>query len=241
MAFLNMGRIAPLSILSLGLAIALPAAAHADQLTGEGALSASQTTGNTSATTVGAGLKLNDKTGPWLINGVITADYGRTNGVTSTNRLFGSLQAGRDLDSTFYAFGRVSDTRDRFTGYTNQLFLGAGLGAHVVKGPKLTWSLEASPGYQMNKFVAGGSQNSFAAHFASKLGYKFNPAVAFENDSDVSYAKTSTLLANVTSLTAKLGAKLAARVSYEVDHQSSPLPGTRATDTYTKMSLVYGF
>ena len=232
----------PIAFIAAFIAAAMPGAAWADGLTGEGALSASQTTGNASATTLGANLKLNDTMGPWLVNGVLAGDYGRTNGVTTTNRQFASAQAGRTLDTTFYVFGRTSDTRDRFSGYDNQFFLGAGVGAHVVTGPKLTWSLEAAPGYQINKLTNGmGVRRSFAAHGASKLGYTFNAAVSAENDTDIGYAKTSTLITNVTSLTAKLGAKLAARMSYEIDHQTAPVAHDKADDTYTKVSLVYGF
>jgi putative salt-induced outer membrane protein len=237
MAVSNIYRI---SIVGFALLTA-PTVAFAGGLSGEGALSASQTTGNTSTTTLGAGLKLRNQDGPWVETAEISADYARSAGATTTNRLFGALQAGRDFDKTFYGFGRISDTRDRFTGYKNQLFLGAGLGAHVLAGPKLIWDLEVSPGYQINTFVAGGNAKSFAAHAGSRLGYKFNDAVSLQNDTDIAYAKTSTLIRNVTSLTAKLGAKLAARMSYEAAHQTSPLPGAKATDTATKVSLVYGF
>jgi len=259
------------SVLISAAALALPVVAHADDtpaqgLSGEGSLSAAMTTGNTSTTTLGAGLKLNDHMDGWLVNGVFNADYGRNNGVTSVNDQFASLQAGRDLNSTVYVYGRVSDTRNRFIGYFNQFFVGAGVGAHVAKGPQLTWTVEAAPGYVTTKLVHDwGTQSGFAVNVGSKLGYKVNPAVSFENDTNLIFTHYNTLnvqlfdgtvspgtytpetlgssstLDNITSLNAKLGSKLGLRVSYEVNHQTSPLPGFKSTNTFSKVSLVYGF
>ena len=218
-----------------------PTVAFAGKLSGEGALAASQTTGNTSTMALGAGLKLRNEAGRWVETAEVRADYASADGVTTTNRLFGALQIGRDFNKTIYGFGRVSINRDRFTGYKNQLFFGAGLGAHVLTGPKATWDLEVSPGYQINNFLVGGNAKSFALQGSSRFGYKFNDAVSLQNDTNIGYASTSTLIGNITSVTAKLSEKLAARMSYEVAHQTSPLPGAKATDTATKVSLVYGF
>jgi putative salt-induced outer membrane protein len=237
MAIFNISR-AAITVVALLFA---PTAAFAGTLSGEGALAASQTSGNTSTTALGASLKLRNEAGPWVQTVEIRADYANADDVTTANRLFGALQIGRDFNETFYGFGRVSNNRDRFTGYKNQLFFGAGLGMHVLTGPKATWDLEVSPGYQIDTFLLGGSSESFALQGISRFGYKFNDAVSLQNDTNIGYAETSTLIGNITSVTAKLSEKLAARMSYEIAHQTSPLPGTEATDTATKVSLVYGF
>lgn len=266
MKFTHLNRVLSASML-LSAVIALPSVAHADGaaaqgLSGEGSLSGSQTTGNSSTTVIGAGLKLSDHYDGWLVNGVLNADYGRNNGVTSINDQYASLQAGRDLNSTVYVYGKLSDTRNRFIGYFNQFFVGAGVGAHVLKGPQLTWTVEAAPGYETSKLVHNwGTQHGIAGNVASKLGYKVNDAVSLANDTNLTFTHYNTLdrelysagvntpvvlgssstLDNTTSLTAKLRSKLALRVSYEVNHQTSALPGFKSTNTYSKFSLVYGF
>ena len=264
MKFTHLNRARSVTAL-LSAVIALPTIAHADAtpaqgLSGEGSLSASQTTGNSSTTVIGAGLKLSDHYEGWLVNGVLNADYGRNNGVTSINDQYASLQAGRDLNSTVYVYGKLSDTRNRFIGYFNQFFVGAGVGAHVLKGPQLTWTVEAAPGYETSKLVHDwGTQHGIAGNVASKLAYKVNDKVSLANDTNLTFTHYNTLdrilpfttthvilgssstLDNTTSATAKLGAKLALRVSYEVNHQTSALPGFKSTNTYSKFSLVYGF
>ena len=264
MKFTHLDRVLSASML-LSAMIALPSVAHANAaaaqgLSGEGSLSGSQTTGNSSTTVIGAGLKLSDHYDGWLVNGVFNADYGRNNGVTSINDQYASLQAGRDLSSTVYVYGKVSDTRNRFIGYFNQAFVGVGVGAHVLKGPQLTWTVEAAPGYETSKLVHNwGTQHGIAGNVGSHLGYKVNDAVSLANDTNLIFTHYNTLdrilpfttthvilgssstLDNTTSATAKLGAKLALRVSYEVNHQTSALPGFKSTNTYSKFSLVYGF
>ncbi len=227
-------------LLSAVLAATCVTAAHADGLKGEGAISAAQTTGNSSTTDLGAGLKLNYSTESWIHDAVVSADYGKQAGVTSKNRLFGSYQIGRKLNKHVYVFGRVSDERDRFSGFTNRLFVGAGIGDKVIDGPKVFWAIEAAPGYRVDKLITGLTNKGFAAHAGSKFGYKFNTAVSFEDDTDVNYAKVSTQLINVAAITAKLSAKLSARVSYEIRHETSPAVGLKADDTATRFSLVYG-
>ncbi len=228
-----------LSSAVVGAAAADPAP-PATGLTGEGAISASQTTGNSSTTDLGAGLKLKYTTDTWIHDAAISADYGKQAGVTSKNRLFGSYQIGRKLNKHVYVFGRVSDERDRFSGFKNRLFVGGGLGAEILSGPQMFWAVEAAPGYRIDKLNAGLTKKSFAAHGGSKFGYKFNDSVAFQNDTDINYAKVSTQLINVASITAKLSSKLAARVSYEYRHETKPAFGLKADDTATRISLVYG-
>jgi putative salt-induced outer membrane protein len=240
--FFSFSRIKSNAFLALCLLSSAPSfAADKPSLTGEGTLTAGQTTGNTSSTDLGAGLKLNDKIGAWGVGAVLSADYGKLAGITTKERYFGSLQGTRDLSPRAYLVVRLSDEMDKFSGYNSRIFSGAGAGYKLAVGPKIFWVLEAAPGYRVDSLVGAGSTSSFALHGSSKLKYMFNPAVSFTNDSDVNYAKISTQIVNAAGITAKLGAKLAARVSYEYRHESSPLPGKVADDTATRLSLVYGF
>jgi len=215
-------------------------ASYADGLKGEGTISADQSTGNSSTTDVGAGLKLNYSTPTWIHDVVLAADYGKQAGLTSKNRLFGSYQIGRKLNKHAYVFALVSDERNRFSGFTNRFFVGAGVGDKIIDGPKVDWAVEVAPGYRIDNLITGLSNKSFAAHFGSKFRYKFNTSVSFEDDTDVNYAKVSTQLINVAGITAKLSSKLAARVSYEIRHETSPAVGLKADDTVSRFSLVYG-
>lgn len=49
---------------------------------------------------------------------------------------------------------------------------------------------------------------------------------------------TSTQIANIIARTANLWGNLNARISFDVRHDTDPLPGFESTDTSTKFSLV---
>ena len=73
------------------------------------------------------------------------------------------------------------------------------------------------------------------------FSHQFNESVSFSNDTEWIYSKVSSQLINTAAITAQLSGALSARVSFEFRNESSPQPGRKATDTATRVSVVYGF
>ncbi|MCI4644881.1 MAG: DUF481 domain-containing protein [Hyphomonadaceae bacterium] len=240
----------------LGLAVAsvnlltLALAAHAQpaEWSGEGGLSAGMTTGNTETTDVGLALDIARETQIWKAALDAQADFGETDGEETKNRLFVAGQLDRQMTDKMYGFGRISYEVDEFSGFDSRLFIGGGLGYEILNGERTGWTVEGGPGLKVDEvkprmvdgmMVPGETVESFSLFAASNYAFHFNDNVSFSNDTDMLYAQESTQLVTISALTAKLTDALSARVSFDVRHDTDPPQGFTATDTATRVSLVY--
>jgi hypothetical protein len=100
------------------LAAAAPAVAQdaGADWSGEGALSAGNTTGNTETSDLGIALKLKRKGDLWSQSGEFAADYGETDGIETKNRLYGAAQVDRKLSDLWSLYGRGTAEKDEFSG-----------------------------------------------------------------------------------------------------------------------------
>lgn len=240
-----------IAALALGAVSMAPAFAQdaPKEWTGEGAFNAGVTQGNTRTSDLGAGLRLKHTSGQWSQSGELTADYGKTNGAETKNRIFAAGQVDRILNDRWSAYGRASVEHDEFSGFDNRYFLGLGVTYQVIKSPDMEWSIGGGPGYKMDEVQArivsptvtipASTEESIAAQAASRFKYKINDKVSLTNDTDVLYSDASTQTRNVTALTVDLMGNLQARFSYDIRNESNPPLGFKATDTATKVSLVY--
>ncbi|NBC20864.1 MAG: DUF481 domain-containing protein [Alphaproteobacteria bacterium] len=233
----------------------VPAAAQDAQWLGEGSLSAGYTTGNTETTDLGLGLDLARETQVWKTSLEAVADFGETDGVETRNRWFLAGQLDRQINDRLYGFVRASHERDQFSGFDSRSFLGGGLGYEILAGEPTSWSVEAGPGLKIDevkrrvttdedgnaRIVSATTQESFSVVGASNFAHEFNENVGFTNETSLLYAEESTQLGNIAAVTADLTDALSARVSFEVRHDTDPPANFEATDTATRVSLVYTF
>ena len=213
--------------------------------TGEGALSAGVSTGNTETTDVGLGVTLGRDIELWTVGLRANADYGDTEGTETKNRLFFGANLDRQINDRLFGFGQVSYEKDEFSGFDSRIFVGGGLGYDIYTGDKLSWTVRGGPGFKIDEIAAtdllpASTEESFGATAASNWAYAFNENVSLSNDTNVLYAETSTQIGNILALTATLSDALSARMSFEARHDTNPPAGFEDTDTITRVSLVYG-
>jgi len=244
----NMKR---LTILALAAPLAaLPAFADnpPKAWTGEGVFGAGVTTGNTDTEDLGVALRAKHTGTFWSQSAELTADYGETDDVATKQRYSAALQADFLFGEHASSFGRFTWERDEFSGFDNRYFIGAGLAYKVLTQPDTTWTVQGGPGYRIDEIRAAptavpptqaANEQSFGASAGSHFQHKFNPNVALTNDTDVTYSKTSTQYKNGLALTFDIMGDLQARISYDIRHETDPLPGFKANDTQSKFSLVY--
>jgi len=228
-----------------------PAAAQEATWTGEGSFGAGTTTGNTDTTDYGLGLKLAREAGPWAVTLEAIGEYAETNGVENKNRMFFAGQADRDFSERMYGFGRASWEQDEFSGFESRAFAGIGVGYRLLTGERTIWAVELAPGVKFDEVrqtvlpgpvvVPAYSDTGLSVIGASRFAHPFNDNVKLTNDTTVTWADTSTQIDNRLAVTAALGGALSARVSYNVRHDTDPPFGFEATDTATRVSLVYAF
>ena len=241
------------------LALALPAHAQDDATSngwsGEGSLSAGTTTGNTETTDIGLGVDIAREMKIWTVGLQANADYGETDGLETKNRIFLGANLDRQINDRLFGFGQLSYERDEFSGFESRAFIGGGLGYEILNGDVTQWTVRGGPGLKIDELEAvldttttpatvltpSMTEESFSAIAQSNFAHAFNDNVAFTNDTTMVYAETSTQIGNVSAFTATLTDTLSARVSFEVRHETDPVPGFEDTDTISRVSLVYGF
>jgi len=221
--------------------------------TGEGALTAGISTGNTETVDLGVSLKAAKETEVWKYGFEGGYDYGEVEGEETRNRWFVAGQVDRNFTDRLYGFSRVSYEQDNFSGFDARLFVGVGAGYHIFKGEKLRWTVEAAPGYRRDEvadtllvgpppeLIEGDVENNFALRGSSLFAYDFNDKVGLTNDTSVVWTDLSTQTINTTALNASLTDAITARISFEVRNDTNPPDGFVNTDTATRLSIVYGF
>jgi putative salt-induced outer membrane protein len=235
------------------LSVATLSVAHAQEAetpawTGEGSFGAGVTTGNTETTDVNAGLKLAHKGALWAQSGEFAAEYGKTDGDETKNKMKAAGQVDRFFGERLSAYGRLTWEKDEFSGFENRYFAGLGAAYKVVVSENTLWTLQGGPGYRIDEIraqptatppVPASTEESLGVAAGSRFKHQFNAAVALTNDTDVVWADTSTQTTNSIALTAQLMGNLSARISFDVNHDANPPEGFEATDTATRFSLVY--
>ncbi len=238
--------------------IAMPAHAQdeaANGWSGEGSLSAGVTTGNTETTDLGLGVDVAREVNLWTVGLRASADYGETDGAETKNRIFLGTNLDRQINDRLFGFGQLSYEKDEFSGFESRAFIGGGLGYEVLASEATQWTVRGGPGLKIDEIaqfattdalgapiiVPATTEESFGATAESNFSHLFNENVTFTNDTTALYAETSTQIGNIAALTASLTDTLSARVSFEVRHDTDPVEGFEATDTISRVSLVYGF
>ncbi|MEO0549601.1 MAG: DUF481 domain-containing protein [Pseudomonadota bacterium] len=237
-----------LAAATAALGMTLPAFAQdeTEGWTGEGSLSAGVTTGNTETTDLGLGVDVGRDFGVWAVGAKASADYGETDGAETKNRIFLGGNVDRQINDKLFGFGQASYEKDEFSGFESRAYLGGGLGYEIFSSDQLGWVVRGGPGLKLDEVLNPDTgevdtEESLGASAESNFNYTFNDNVGFTNDTTVLYAETSTQISNIAALTASLTDTLSARISFEVRHDTDPVEGFEATDTISRVSLVYAF
>ena len=245
--------------LTLSIAFLLAASAtasHADTpdgWTGEASLTGSRTTGNTDTTDVGLGLKLRNEDGLWRHKFKARFDYGRASGNTNKQRLGLGYQLDRDIGDRVYLFGSGDYFEDDFGAFSENWFVGGGLGYDVLlpldgDATPMSWKVQGGLGYRSQTAAHDGvlpagvdslTNEGVAFSAGSDWDWTLNDHVSLYNDTELLSFSTDTYIWNETGLTATLWGDLAARLSFRIDHHTDVPVGREKTDTISRVGVVY--
>lgn len=212
-----------------------------DNWKGEGQAGAYLSTGNTQSNGITLGLGLTKEGMRWRYNFRALADYQRTNHVTSRNQWLVALEPNYKFNDRLFAFGLAQYEKDRFQGFTSRDTLGAGLGYRVLTGPRLILDVKAGPTWRHTNYIVGPNADKVDGLVAANLGWKISPTLTLTENASAYIGSGDKTFMSLTALDAKLGGKLSARLSYQVNYETDPLPGIKDTDTLSRLTLVYGF
>ena len=224
-----------------------------DNWSGKGEIGAFRATGNTSNTGVSGGIELVRSGIDWSHKLLARADYQRTNGVTTREKYFASYEPRYQIDDGFFAYGLAQYESDRFQGFDARYAVSAGVGYTVIDDGSLRLSVKAGPAYRRTEFLDGSTDSSLAGLVGLDFDWAITDRIKFTQDTNVvSEAAaggaatvivdgTNTSLNLLSGLQFKVSDAVSTRLSYQIDYDSNPPPGSENTDTLSRFTLIYGF
>jgi putative salt-induced outer membrane protein len=211
---------------------------------GSAELSFLSTSGNTSTSSLGAGLEVDYKPAPWTV--IFKANYLRaeSDNVTTVEQFGGSLKGVRDLTPRVDVFARGSYLRNRFAGIDGLIAGDAGAGYKILLGPVHALRAEFGFGYTHEEQVVGDNRSYASARAGLDYKWQFSKTAAFTNEFAYNFDLSDSsnwIVAEKAAIAAALTATFALKASYTLLYNNEPVPTFKKTDTATAVALVAKF
>ncbi len=209
-----------------------------DAWSGEGELGVAYTTGNTKDFGVSAsiGLRKDGLQFRHKLRGLV--DRQKTNGVLTRDRSLADYELNYKFNERLYAYGLGGWERNRFAGYSRRFSESFGAGYSVFDSDDLRLDVTAGPALQQTRYIDGRRENEATARAGAELAWAIRDDLKLSETAAVFFGSQWT---STTALTFAINDALSSRASFDIIHEIDPPFGRRATDTATRLSLVYGF
>lgn len=218
---------------------------------GEGQIGGFQASGNSDNIGLSAGLKLKRQGIDWSHSLRATADYQRSNGVTSREQFLFAYEPRYQVEDEFFVYGLAQYERNKLQGFSGRYAVSGGIGYQVANTDDLKLSVKAGPALRITDFTIAEDETRLAALFGLDFDWQIAERLSLTQDANmvtetggqatVIIDSSRTTLNLVTGLDAKVSDRLRSRITYTVDYDSKPPVGKVSTDTVTRLTLVYGF
>jgi putative salt-induced outer membrane protein len=235
--------ICALLLLSAAAAAQPPAAAPApDPLTGSATLGYLATSGNTESKNANASLKIDwDRGGTWVHGWTAQFVSARTDGITTAESYAAGYKGQRDFSATSYLFAAADWRKDRFSGYDEQVSETVGYGRRLIDNERHMLAVEGGAGFKQSTLADGTDVDDTIVRGGLNYLLHISETSEFEQKLITEIGSENTYTESVTALRARIIGNLAIVLSYTIKNNSDVPPGIEKTDTFTAISLEYGF
>jgi putative salt-induced outer membrane protein len=210
--------------------------------TGSLGLSYLSTSGNTDTESLGLSAQWSRQPTPWGLELAAAATRAESEGVETTERLFGTIRGKRALDERWDLFAGLSHERNEFAGFDARSILEAGVVYRALSGPEHTLSFDAGATWTREEAVDGSEDDwpgallgltyAWQISEGARLGQRLLWFPNLDRGDDWR-------LHSETALEAALASAWALRVACLWQRDAEPPPGFETTDRSTAVSLVW--
>lgn len=219
------------------------------------------TSGNTSTTTLKAGIKAKHHLENWnneyKLSGIykedeIDNDAGEREKKRTNEKYSASAQGNYKLNedhSHLFVYGSYDS--DYFGAYRNEAVLSIGYGLRLLNQSNMYLNAEIGPGIkrfeEQKKFDENGvrlpTMTENEAIGVAKLDYNWQISdnARFTQLVSVEYGDTNTKTVSESALLTKINGSLQMKFAYNITHNSEVDANKKSTDTETSLTLVYSF
>ncbi len=213
--------------------------------TGKGEFGALASSGNSEDLGVTAAFRANRVGLTWRHRVTARFDFQRSDGDTTRERYLASYEPSFDLSKRAFVYGLAQYERDEFAGFSSRYSASSGIGYRPFDRDGLRLELKGGPAWRRTELVdpltASSDDSYLAALAAMELEWRIADNLTLtESANAFIHSSNSTYLA-LTGLEAGIGKRLKARLSYSIEYDTDPPVDTEATDTLSRISLIYDF
>lgn len=199
------------------------------------------TDGNTENTSLNSGFGVDYESGKWLHGFAAQAINATQEGDSTAESYIAGWKTEYSFTENNYAFLRVDWRKDRFSGYDQQLSETIGYGRRLLDTGVHVLNVEIGAGARQLDVADGTSESDVIARAGLDYLWQFSETAAFTQDFIVESGDTNTFLQSISAIKATLIGDLALVASYTIRNNSDVPAGLEKTDTFTALSLEYGF
>jgi putative salt-induced outer membrane protein len=199
------------------------------------------TSGNTETQTANFGFKVENDGERWRHRLRGQALKATDHGETTAERYLLDANSRYKLNERSFLFGNVRYNRDLFSGYVFQVSETGGYGHRWMPTSKLDLEAQGGGGVRQSQEQGGDYRTEGIVRGAVLLRWAFSAQAELQQDITVESSSFNTVTESVTSLKSTIVGNLAMKFSIDVTHNSTVPAGTKKTDTFTSVNLVYNF
>lgn len=205
---------------------------------------AALTRGNSDTVTATATLNSERKWGQNEAFLGVAGTYGETDDTTTAASATGFLQYNRLFNERLFGFARVDALHDDVADIAYRLTFSGGAGYYLVKNEKFTLSLEAGPGYVLEKYHHQDQRDYATIRFGEKFTWQISKTARLWQSLD--YAPkiddwADYLLTAEIGIATKITESLDLRVVATDNYRSEPAPGRTENDFKLVAGIGYTF
>ncbi len=246
-------------------AIAAPLAAHADDFpqgwSGKGQAGYVMSRGNSETDSANVKVDVNLLRNAWKHVLSLEGLFGRSAGITSSERADARLQSNYAINMRVFSFAALAYQNDRFSGFQYQESATGGLGYKFLDSDTTKLSAQVGVGYRSLRpelliknpggAVIGRIPQDIQSEVVGTAGidfsHRFNTSTRILDKMIVESGSSNTSIRNDLAVEVKMSKKLSLAAGFSVLENTNPPNGLttatrlKRTDTVTTLNLVYAF
>ena len=191
--------------------------------------------GNTEITTLSGDQRIEYRpTGSgWTLTQHFGAVYGRTDGVTSANRIKGGFRVQHLVEERLSAFVSAEYEKNRFAGIRRRFEEVLSLSFDLLNAERTEVALEMGASFNQQRDLQGMDDSFVAARTAGEFKQRFTETAYVQQKIELLpnlEAGEDLRVNSETALVAPLSRRFAVKVSYAIRYDNLPEPGFQHTD-----------
>lgn len=220
----------------------LPAVAQAEPWWGEASLGVLTTSGNSETRSINGKFSLDYKKDAWRNAFAGQAVNAADDGESTSERYLVTDKIDYTFSGKTYAFLSGEYEKDLFGGIRERTSETAGLGRHVLTGPRHLLDVELGAGARQQQEQESREKDSdLIGRFGLDYQLKLNKTSSFRQRFKVESGEANTFSESVSELRLYVIGNLFASIGFTLQHNSDVDSGTQHVDSTTAVNFSYAF